>query len=679
MCVEKHMDKKSAKTRIEKLKKEINRHRYLYHVLDKQEISDAALDSLKHELDQLEKQYPEFVTPDSPTQRVGGQPLDKFKKVRHTTPMLSLNDVFSVTELQDWEKRIKKLLPASTSIDYYAEIKMDGLAVALIYENGIFIQGATRGDGVIGEDITQNLKTIEAIPLHLNVNKLSEAQKKKAQKRIEVRGEVFMAKEVFEALNKVQKKEGKPTFANPRNAAAGSVRQLDSQVTAKRTLSFIAYELVTDIGQKTHQETHQLLSSLGFRSNRHNEFCPDISSVETYHEKIGKTRERFSYWTDGIVINVNDTSLFKRLGVVGKAPRGAIAYKYPAEQATTVVEDIQVQIGRTGALTPVAHLRPVKVAGSTVSRATLHNTDEIERLDVRIGDTVIIQKAGDIIPDIVNVLPNMRTGKEKKFQMPKKCPICHSPVTKKSGEVAYYCTNKQCYAVQHEQLRHFISKKAFDIDGLGPKILEQLFKADLVKTPADLFTLREADLEPLERFAEKSAGNLVEAIQSSKKINLSRFIYALGIRHVGEETAIDLAQKFGTLERLMKASLAQLEDIHDIGSVVAKSVYDFFQDKRNKKLISDLLDKGVVVAAEKVTHHTTKLSGKKIVVTGSLEMLSREEAKEKIRQAGGKWASTVSKNTDYVVVGAEPGSKHDKAKKLGVAIISEQQFISLLK
>ena len=668
------MNKQETKIRIEKLKKEINHHRYLYHVLDKQEISDAALDSLKHELDQLERQWPEFITPDSPTQRVGGKPLDEFKKVTHRAAMLSLTDVFSFEELQDWEDRNAKLVPNRKELDYFVEIKMDGLAVTLIYKNGIFVQGATRGDGKVGEDITQNLKTIEAIPLRLEIEKLP-----KAAKELEVRGEVFMTKKVLEQLNREQEKKKLPTFANPRNAAAGSVRQLDPKITASRRLSFMAYDVVTDLGQKTHQEAHELMRQLGFKAGDHNEYCSSVQNVEVYHARIGKFRSKLPYWTDGIVVNVNSISTFKRLGVVGKAPRGAIAYKYPAEQATTVVEDIQVQVGRTGALTPVAHLKPVRVAGSTVSRATLHNMDEIGRLGVKIGDTVILQKAGDVIPDIVKVLPNLRAGKEKKFKMPEKCPVCGSKVVRREGEVAYYCSNKKCYAQQHENLCHFVSKAAFDIDGLGPKILEQLARADLVKNPADLFDLTEADVEPLGRFAEKSAANLVSAIQAAKEVSLARFIYALGIRHVGEETAIDLAQKFGTLEKLLNASFDEINDIHDIGDVVAKSAYNFFQDKHSRILIKKLQERGVYIKSEKRIAVKTGLTGKKIVVTGVLESMSRDEAKARIRGAGGDWVSSVSKNTDYVVVGSEPGSKYEKAKKLGVKITSEKEFLELLK
>lgn len=672
------MDKQAAKIRIEKLKTEINRHRYLYHVLDRQEISDAAQDSLKHELAELETRYPEYITPDSPTQRVGGEALDTFKKVQHPQPMLSLVDAFSAEELFDWEKRNAKLVPGGTTFDYYAEVKMDGLAVTLIYERGVLAQAATRGDGKVGEDITQNIKTIDAIPLKLELENAPREMRAAMLKRLEVRGEVYMTKKVLAELNRGQVKKKLPEFANPRNAAAGSVRQLDPKVTASRKLNFMAYDLVTDVGQTTHQQAHELMKQLGFRAGEYNKHCTDAQAVEAYHEEIGKIRGAMPYWTDGIVVIVNSIKLFKQLGVVGKAPRGALAYKYPAEQATTVVEDIQVQVGRTGALTPVAHLTPVKVAGSTVSRATLHNVDEIERLGVRIGDTVIVQKAGDVIPDIVNVLPNLRTGKEKRFHMPEKCPVCGSKVERRKGEVAFYCTNKTCYAKQQEGLRHFVSKGAFDIDGLGPKILEQLARADLVKNPADLFDLKTTDLEPLERFAEKSADNLVQAIGAAKKVTLARFIFALGIRHVGEETAIDLAQHFGTIQKLMDATPEEINSLRDIGDVVAKSIYAFFQDKQNVKLVEKLLRKGVVIAHEVRQTKKTQLSGKKIVVTGTLDSMSRDEAKSRIRQAGGDWVSSVSKHTEYVVVGADPGSKADRAKKLGITLLDEKEFIKLL-
>jgi DNA ligase (NAD+) len=671
------MDRKQAKQRIEKLRKEINHHRYLYHVLDKQEISDAAQDSLKHELDVLEKQFPEFITPDSPTQRVAGRALDEFKKVRHETQMLSLTDAFSNQEFFDWVKRIQKLVPHE-KMDFYAEIKMDGLAVALIYKNGLFVQGATRGDGIVGEDITQNLKTIEAIPLKLEIEKLPKAKQDLAKKEVEIRGEVYMRKDVFEKLNKEQKNKGSQIFANPRNAAAGSVRQLDSKITASRKLNFYAYDLVSDLGQETHEKSHELVKLLGVPANPHNRHCPNSQEVIEYHNQVAKIRSKLPYWSDGIVVNVNKIFTYKKLGVIGKAPRGALAFKYPAEQATTIVEDIQVQVGRTGALTPVAHLKPVLVAGSTISRATLHNMDEIKRLEVKIGDTVIIQKAGDVIPDVVKVLPRLRTGKEKEFRMPRNCPVCGSPAVRQPGEVAYYCSNKKCFAQSKEKLYHFVSKKAFEIDGLGPKIIDHLWQNDLVKNPADIFSLKKEDLESLERFAEKSASNIISAIEKSKHISLSRFIFGLGIRHVGEETAFALARRFGTLEKIKKASLEQINAVQDIGDVVAKSLYDFFQDEKNLKLVDNLEKAGVKIIPEHIKHKQT-LSGKTFVLTGSLSVMTRDDAKAKIRDLGGDVSSSVSKETDFVVAGSEPGSKYDKAKKLGVKIIDEKEFLRMIK
>ena len=669
---------KEVRQRLDKLKKEINHHRYLYHVLDKQEISDAALDSLKHELDKLEKEYPELITSDSPTQRVSGQALDKFTKVTHQTRMVSLTDAFSFSEIEDWEKRNQKLILENQKLDYYAELKMDGLAMSLIYRDGKLIKGVTRGDGKIGEDVTSNIRTIEAIPLNLKTDKL----KQNIKSEVEVRGEVYMLKSVFEKLNKQQEKNNLPKFANPRNAAAGSIRQLDAKVAAERQLSFIAYDLVTDLGQSTHQESHELLEKIGFRSGMlHNKYCKSIKEVQDHFENIGNLRSKLYFWTDGVVVNINNIDIYKKLGIVGKAPRGSIAYKYPAEQATTIVEDIQVQVGRTGALTPVAHLKSVQVAGSTVSRATLHNIDEIERLDVRIGDTVIVQKAGDIIPDIVEVLPKLRTGKEKKYKMPANCPVCNSAVSRKEGEVAYYCDDKNCYALQHQAMKHFISKKALNIDGLGPKVLDQLFKADLIKTPADLFDLKIVDLQPLERFADKSAENLVESINNAKEVTLAKFIYALGIRHVGEETAITLAQEYKTLGEIINISLEKLESLYDIGGVVAKSISDYFKIRQNIELIKKL--DGYLHIVNPRTNIPEALNpemrGKKIVVTGVLVSMSREEAKEQIRRAGGKWASSVSKNTDYVVAGDNPGSKIEKAKKMGVKIISEKEFFNLFE
>lgn len=664
------MTKSEAKIRIAKLRKEIEHHRYLYHVYDRQEISDAALDSLKHELQMLEDEFPEFITLDSPTQRVGGAPLPEFTKAPHGTRMLSLNDVFSFEEVKAWEERMVKF-SEQTPDGYYAELKMDGLAISLLYRDGILVRGATRGDGTVGENVTQNIKTIDAIPLRLREISRS------LPRDIEVRGEVYMSKKQFDAINTEQKKKKLPLFANPRNAAAGAVRQLDSAITRSRKLSFLAYDVVTDIGCKTHEEVHETLTQFGFASGIDNAFCKDISAVEAYHTRIQKKRESLPFWVDGIVVTVNTIALFKRLGIVGKAPRGAVAYKYPAEQATTVVEDIAVQVGRTGALTPVAHLKPVRVAGSTVSRATLHNSDEIARLGVKIGDTVIVEKAGDIIPDVVHVLVNLRTGKERAFHMPKKCPVCGSAITKKIHEVQSYCTNSSCYAQTMQGLEHFVSKTAFDIDGLGPKILEQLMRADLIREFADIFSLTKADLEPLERFAEKSADNLVKSIAARKQVTLSRFIYALGIRHVGEQTAKDLAKHFVTLQKLMEASKDELLSVFEVGGVVADSIHAYFADTKNRKKIENLLAANVRVQKEQHKAAGVFL-GKRLVVTGTLSSMSREEAKAAIEAQGGRSSSSVSGETDYVVVGDEPGTKADKAKKMGVQILSEKAFLSML-
>ncbi len=672
------MTKDEAKKRIEKLRTTINRHRYLVHVLDRQEISEEALDSLKHELTQLEERFPDLITLDSPTQRVAGKALAAFAKVHHAQPMLSLNDAFSRDELAAWETRNAKAAGADAHFDYYAEVKLDGLAVSVVYEKGVLARGATRGDGMIGEDITQNVRTIESIPLTLDLDALPPALRARARGRIEVRGEVYMPRASFERLNTQQEAAGLPKFANPRNAAAGSVRQLDASITASRHLEFSAWELLGDLEPETHEEKHALAKKLGFPVSAHNRRCRSLAEVWEHIEHIGKLRTTLPYQIDGVVINVNSTRPFHRLGVVGKAPRGAIAYKFAAEQATTVIEDIQIQVGRTGALTPVAHLKPVQVAGTTVARATLHNADEIKRLDARIGDTVILQKAGDIIPEVVKVLSELRTGKERVFHMPTHCPMCRTRVVRRAGEVAYYCPNERCPGRHHESLYHFVSRKAFDIDGLGPKIIDQLVSEKLVVEQADFFRLTPKDLEPLELFAEKKASKIVAAIQNKKRIPLGRFLYSLGIRHVGEETAYIIAQHFGTLHQALKASKEDFLRIHEVGDVVAESLAGFFAHPKNRAQIQHLLDAGVVAQSEKPQAHGP-FTGKTMVVTGTLEAMSREEAHERIRKAGGDVSSSVSKKTDYVVAGAEPGSKYDKAKKFGVPILSEEKFLRLLK
>jgi len=690
------MTKKEAKVRIEKLKRLIHHHRYLYHVLDKQEISEAVLDSLKKELFDFEQEFPEFITPDSPTQRVGGKPLEKFEKVRHPTPMLSFNDAFSEKDMEDWLERISRLLtPTEASkIDFYCEPKLDGLAIELIYENGILKAGSTRGDGIIGEDVTQNLKTVEAIPLKLRTKEeilkdfktqgcdpciLEAIRNFDFKKSIVVRGEAIIIKKDFEKVNKEQIKRNFPPYANPRNLAAGSIRQLDPKVTASRHLDSNAYDLVTDLGQKNHFEKHQIIETLGFKTNnKYSKYCRNLKEVFEFHDFWQKNREKLPYEIDGIVVIVNDNKIFEKLGVVGKAPRGVIAFKFPLKQATTIIEDIKVQVGRTGALTPVAILKPVEVGGVTISRATLHNEDEMKRLGVKIGDTVIVGRAGDVIPDIISVLPELRTGREKEFKFPKKCPACGGKVVRPAGEVVWRCLNPKCFARQREYFYHFISKAAFDIVGLGPKIVDRLIDEGLVSDPADLFELEEGDILPLERFAEKSAKNLIEVIQSRKKIQFPRFIYALGIRNVGEETARTLAEYFGSIEKLKKASLEELQKIMNVGPMVAKSIYAFFQEKRNLKFIEKLKWVGVEIISEKKPKRQI-LEGKTFVLTGSLGSMAREEAKEKIRLLGGEISESVSKKTDYVLVGKEPGSKFEKAQKLGVKTINEKEFLKILK
>lgn len=675
------MVREEAKQRIEKLRKVINHHRYLYHVLDRQEISDAALDSLKHELYELEQQYPELITSDSPTQRVGGEPLEKFEKVEHEVPMLSIEDVFSEKELQGWEDYLKRLVGES-QFEYFMEYKIDGFAITLIYEKGIFAQGATRGSGLVGEDVTQNLKTIESLPLKIDFHgKISDRgiERKVKEKiksgKIEIRGEVYMETKDFEKFNRDLEKKGQKPYSNPRNLAAGSIRQLDPKLAASRPLKFLAYDIVTDMGQKRHSEEHQLLPALGFKSDP-GKIGKNLSDIVSFWRETAKKREALPYQIDGIVITVNDIKTFNELGVVGKSPRGVRAFKFFPKQATTKILDIKTQVGRTGAVTPIAHLKPVQVGGVTITRATLHNEDEMKRLGVKIGDTVIVERAGDVIPAVAKVLTDLRTGKEKEFRFPKTCPVCGTKLVKPEGEAIWRCPNQKCQARRRENLYFFASRKAFDIDGLGPKIIDQLTDEGLISQAPDLFELKEGDLIPLERFAEKSAKNLVEAIQKSKEIPLARFVYSLGIRHVGEETAIDLANYFGNIDKLRKASKEELEEVSDIGPKVSESIYNWFQQKENQKLVEDLLRAGVKILPPQKKSH--KLEGKTFVLTGSLESMTRQEAERKIRLLGGHPSDSVSGQTDYLVAGSEPGSKLDKAKKLGVKIISEKEFLGMI-
>lgn len=661
-----NLSKSDAKKRAEKLRKELDKIRHEYHVNDREIVSEAVKTSLMHELAQIEKQYPDLITPDSPTQRVAGEPLTGFKKIVHRHPGTSLNDVFNEQELRDWEERIKKLLKNDIDLSFYSELKIDGLSVYLTYEKGILKHAATRGNGKIGEDVTANIRTIEAVPLRLS-----------GPLTIEARGEVFMDYREFERVNKEREKKGEPVYANPRNLAAGTLRQLDPKIVAHRKLNFAVWALL-DSSAKTHQEQHELAKKLGFRVEPHSKLCRNIDQVLDFVKSWEEKRKKLPYQTDGMVINVNSNRIFDRLGIVGKAPRGSVAWKYSAEQATTKIIDIQTNVGRTGAITPFAIMEPVQLAGTTVTRATLHNEDEIKRKDIRIGDTVIVQKAGDIIPEIVQSLPNLRTGKEKKFKMPTKCPVCGGPIEKPRGEAIARCVSKDCYAIEIERMAHFVSRDAFNIEGLGDKIVKQLIQEGLISDAADLFKLTEGDLKPLERFAEKSASNIIKSIQNSRNISLGRFLYALGIRYVGAITANDLANYFGSIEKIKTASFEEIKSVEGVGEVVAKSVYDWFRNRKNIRFLEKLKKYGVRIQSVKRETKSLKLKEKTFVITGTLKSMSREEAEQKIRDLGGKATNSVSKNTDYLVVGENPGSKLQKAEALGVNIINEKKFLALL-
>ncbi len=688
------MTESEAKKRIQKLQEQIEDLRYRYHVLDDPEVTDEVYDSLTRELHHLEEQYPKLKDPNSPTNRVAGKPLDKFVKVPHAVRMLSLNDVFSFEELEDWETRIKKLLPSSAAgkndLEYYVELKLDGLAVSLIYENGIFVRGATRGDGFIGEDITQNLKTIRSIPLRLRAVKKGPGSLQGVPKLVEVRGEAVMPKAVLIQLNKQQEKENKTAFANTRNAAAGSLRQLNPALAAERKLDFFAWDIAQidkawEDQLQNHSEEHSLMAELGFKVESHDTVAKNLDQVKAHIDKIAKIRDSLPFGTDGVVISVNRADYQQRLGVIGKAPRYMAAYKYPAERATTKVLDIKVNVGRTGVLTPFAVFQPTVVAGSTISKATLHNMDQVERLGVKIGDTVVIEKAGDVIPAVVQVLPKMRTGKEKKFSMPKKCPVCDAPVERRdlSGSsanstktsAAYYCTNPVCPAKNQRGMEHFVN--AFEIYTVGPKIISRFKDEGLISDAADLFTLTEGDINTLERFGEKSAENIVKSINDHRQIPLAKFIYALGINNVGEQTSEDLAEHFHALEKLMAASSEEINNVENIGPIVSESVQEWFAHKENQKFVNKLLANGVkIINPEK--RKPGKLTGKTFVITGTLETMSREEAKGKIKALGGKAGESVSAKTDYVIVGENPGSKAEKAQKLGVKILSEKELLKMV-
>jgi len=667
-------NKAGLRKEAEELREKIRKHEYLYYVEDAPEISDAAFDRLMERLKEIEAANPDLVTPDSPTTRVGGTPREGFTTLRHARPMLSLDNAFSYDALKDWGRRVRES-SGRDEIEYIAEHKFDGLSISLQYENGVLLRGVTRGDGTTGEDVTPNVKTVRSIPLRLD----DAAMKKlKLAKSFEVRGEILMTRKAFEALNRQQEETGGKIFVNARNSAAGSIRVLDPSITAQRKLDFFAYYLYVDgkVPFAKHSDSLEALKKLHFRASDDWKLCDGIAEVIKYCEAWDSKREKLAYEIDGVVIKVNSTALQNELGFTAKAPRWAIAFKYPARQETTVVNDIIVQVGRTGTLTPVAMLEPVQVGGVTVSRSTLHNMDEIERLGLHIGDTVLIERAGEVIPHVLKVV---KEGNNRRaFHMPKKCPECGSAIHKAEGEVAYRCVNAACPAQRKESLLHFAGRHAMDIDGLGDKIVDQLVDKGLVKDVADLYALKLSQVAELERMAEKSAQNLLDEIEASKKQPLSRVIYALGIQFVGERTGQLLAGQFGSLEELAEAKAEELEKVPEVGPKVSASIVDFFSEPANRKLIKKLRDAGVRPTAEKREVKSDKFAGKTFVFTGALERRSREEAGELVQQHGGKVSGSVSKKTDFVVVGVDPGSKYDKAKELGVRILDETCFEKLI-
>jgi len=661
------MASEAIKKRVEKLREEIEYHNNRYYILDQPEISDAQYDRLIRELEKLEEEYPKLRSPNSPTQRVGATPLEAFEIVRHTIPMLSLANAFDESEAKDFDKRVKKFLGYSAEITYVAEPKLDGLAVELVYERGQFVVGSTRGDGVNGENITQNLRTIKTIPLQLIRKEVP------VPERLVVRGEVIIQLKKFKELNRKREEIGEPLFANPRNAAAGSVRQLDSKITAERPLEIYCYGLgeVTGRTFKTHSEILQTFPKWGLRTNPNIQRCQNIDEVLEYYHKMNEKRETLPYEIDGIVIKVDRLDLQTRLGEISRSPRWALAFKFQPKQETTKILDIIVQVGRTGAITPVAVMEPVKVGGVEVSRATLHNQDEIDKKDVRVGDTVVIQRAGDVIPEVVQVITSKRKGTEKKFRMPSKCPVCGAEVIKE--EAIHRCIGLDCPAQLKGRIKHFASKRAMDIEGLGVKLIDQSVDKGLIKDVADIYYINKEKLIELERMADKSAQNIIDAIEKSKTKPLSKFLYALGIRHVGETTAEDLACHFPRLDDLFRLSEEDLMEVEGIGPEVAASVHQFFRDKKNRESIELLKKAGVKVIEPKVKEKG-KLVGKTFLFTGALKDFGREEARNLVESLGGMTASSVSKKVDFVVVGEDPGSKSDKAKELGIKILTEEDF-----
>lgn len=662
----------AIKKRVEKLREEIEYHNYRYYILDQPEVSDAQYDRLMRELEKLEEEYPELRSPNSPTQRVGASPLEAFEIVRHTLPMLSLANAFDENEAREFDKRVKKFLGSQEDVVYVTEPKLDGLAVELVFENGTFAIGSTRGDGINGENITQNLRTIKTIPLQLVRQEIP------VPERLEVRGEVIIQIEKFKALNRRREEMGDPPFANPRNAAAGSVRQLDPKVTAERPLEIYCYGIGEVRGKnfKTQYELLQTLPKWGLRTNPHIRRCRNIDEVLDYYHQMNKKREELPYEIDGIVIKVDRIDLQTRLGEISRSPRWALAFKFAPKQETTKIRDIIVQVGRTGALTPVAVMEPVRVGGVEVSRATLHNQDEIDRLDVKVGDTVIIQRAGDVIPEVVQVITSKRTGGEKRFHMPSTCPVCGAEVIKE--DVIYRCIGLDCPAQLKGRIKHFASKRAMDIDGLGVKLIDQLVDKGLVKDVADLYYLRKDELIALERMADKSAQNIIDAIEKSKTKPLGKFLFALGILHVGETTAEDMASHFTHLDDFFNLSEEDLMKVEGIGPEVSASVARFFRDKKNRESIERLQKAGLKLI-EPRAKEKGRLAGRTFVFTGTLNSYGREQARNLVESLGGATASSISKKVDWVVIGEDPGSKADRARELGIKTLTEEEFKKMIE
>lgn len=671
------MDKKQAIKRIESLKETLEKFSYQYYVLNASNMSDEEFDALKRELQSLEEQFPDLITEDSPTQRVGGAPIDSFQKVEHSRAMLSIDDIFEKSELEDWEVFLKKSI--SEDFTYFCEGKIDGLALALRYKNGSLDKAITRGNGTQGEDVTHNAKTVKSIPIVLRAwnNKVKDINVF-LKNDIEIRGEIYITYKNFERINKLRKKQDEPLFANPRNLAAGSVRQLDPSLVADRALSFRAYDILCDnYTFQKHSDKHIALNCLGFPTDSEAKEMKTIDRVYEYWKDIEKKREKIQTPIDGIVVRVNNYGLFERLGTTGKSPRGIRALKFEPKTATTKIKSIVTQVGRTGVLTPVAELEPVLLSGVMISRATLHNEEEIQRLDARIGDTVVIERAGDVIPSVVKIVHELRNKNSKQFLMPRKCPVCGTSVERRGGEVAVRCPNKKCSSQLIQGIIYFTSRSNFNIDGLGDKIVRQLVKEGLIKDVADIFTLNKERIESLERFSDKSASNLIEAIESSKKISFARFISALNIPHIGAETAQELAKNFKGIADLQKAKKEDLEKIYGIGAEMAESLVDWFGTKSNNNLIARLIASGVII--ENKVKKSGPLAGRQIVFTGTLDSMDRESAREAVIKSGGMVSSSVSSKVDFVVYGEGGGSKRGRAESLGIPLINEKEFIKMIQ